>query len=136
VFEGTVNALRTENSKSADYTLALADRDKVVSFTSGSAQIVTVPPNSSVAFPTGSIVYMNRIGSGGLSLAAGAGVTLSKTGSFATNEEIVIRKRDTNSWIIIDSPRLMTATGGSIATAGGYNVHTFASVGAASLVAG
>lgn len=134
VFEGTVNALRTENSKSADYTLALVDRDKVVSFTSASAQTVTVPPNSSVAFPTGSIVYMNRIGSGTLALAAGAGVTLSKVGSFASNEEIVIRKRDTNSWIVIDSPRLMTATGGSLLTTGGYNIHTFAS--SASLVAG
>jgi hypothetical protein len=131
---GTVRSLRTENIKTADHTLALVDRDKVVAFNGTGGQTVTVPPDSSVSFPVGSVLYINRINTGALTLAAGAGVSLSKTGSFGTNEEIVIRKRDTNSWIVIDSPRLMTATGGSLTSASGYNVHTFTSGG--SLVAG
>ena len=133
---GTITSLRTENVKTADYTVALADRDKVVAFNGTSGQTVTIPPHSSVAFPTGSVIYINRINTGTLALAAGAGVSLSKTGSFAANEEIACRKRDTNAWIVIDSPRLMTATGGSLAVSGGYNIHSFSTVGAASLVAG
>ena len=124
---GTVTSLRTENIKTASYTLALEDRDKVVAFNGTSAQTVTVPPNSTVAFPTGSVVYINRINTGTLALAAGAGVTLTKTGSFSANEEIYCRKRDTNTWIVVDSPTSLSASGGTLSSAAGYTIHSYTS---------
>jgi hypothetical protein len=132
---GTARSLRTENLKTASHTLELADRDKVVAFNGTSAQTVTVPPNSSVAFPIGSVVYINRINTGTVALAAGAGVTLTKTGGFGENEELYCRKRDTDSWMVVDAPKALTATGGSLTTAAGYNIHTYTS-GSSTFVVG
>jgi len=125
VIEGTVNALITDTAaRTSDYTLALTDRDQCVVFTNTSAATVTVPPDST-AFPTGSIVHILRTGAGKLTLAAGAGVTLSKTGTFASNEQITIRKRASNSWLVIDSRTLLLATSNTPAVAAGFNVHTY-----------
>lgn len=60
----------------ATYTLALTDKSSVVRMNSGSAQTVTIPPNSSVAFPVGSQVIIVAMGAGAVTIAAGAGVTL------------------------------------------------------------
>jgi hypothetical protein len=132
---GTVRSLRTENVKTANHTLELADRDKVVAFNGTGGQTVTVPTNAAVAFPIGSVVYLARVNTGSLTLAAQGGVSLSKTGAFAPNEEIYCRKRDTDSWIVVDSPKALTATGGSLTTAAGYNIHTYTS-GSSTLVVG
>ena len=122
---GTITSLRTENIKTADHTLALADRDKVVAFNGTSSQTVTVPTNAAVAFPIGSVVYINRINTGSLTLAASGGVTINKTGTFANNEEIYMRKRDTDYWLVVDSPTKLSATGGTISFSSGYTIHTF-----------
>jgi hypothetical protein len=126
VVDGTLNSLVTENVKTSSHTLALADRDKVVAFNGTSAQVVTIPTDS-VAFPIGSIVYIGRYNTGTLTLAAASGVTVSKTGTFAINEEVYVRKRASNTWIVVDSPRNLSGTGGSVATAGSYKFHTFTS---------
>jgi len=129
---GTARSLRTENVKTASHTLELADRDEVVAFNGTGSQTVTVPTNAAVPFPIGSVVYINRVNSGSLTLAASAGVTLTKTGLFATNEELYVRKRGTNSWIVFDSERQLTPTstsGGTVTTAGGVRRHSFTSVG-------
>ena len=126
---GTVRSLRTENIKTANHTLELADRDKVVVFDGTAAQTVTVPTNAAVAFPIGSVVYLARVNTGSLSLAAQGGVSLSKTGTFAANEEIYCRKRATDTWIVVDAPQALTATGGTISSAAGFTIHTFTSGG-------
>jgi hypothetical protein len=123
---GTVRSLRTENIKTADHTLEIADRDRVVAFNGTVSQTVTVPTNAAVAFPIGSVVYINRLNTGTLTLA-GPGVTLSKTGSFSQLEEIYIRKRDTDSWIVVDSPKTLSGTGGSVSSASGYTIHSYTS---------
>jgi hypothetical protein len=130
VIEGTVNALITETTKTADYTLALIDRDTTVAFTGSSAQIVTVPLDSSVDFPVGSVVYIGRYGSGSVTLAAAGGVTVTKVGTFALNEEIKIRKRAANSWGVVESPSNPSGTGGTLTSADGYSVHTYTPTGA------
>ena len=53
---GTVNSLVQENTaQTGSYTLALSDRDKVVVMNNSGSATLTVPPNSSVAFPVGSV---------------------------------------------------------------------------------
>ena len=130
---GTITSLRTENVKTADHTLALEDRDRVVAFNGTSAQVVTLPQDSAVAFPTGSVVYIARVNTGSLSLVAGAGATANKTGSFGSNEELYVRKRAANTWFVVDVAKNLTATGGTLAVGGGYNTHTFLS-GSSSLI--
>lgn len=124
---GTLTSLRVDNVKTGDHTLALADRDRVVAFTGSSAQTVTVPTDASVNFPIGSVVYIGRYGAGALTLAAAGGVTISKVGTFSPNEEMYIRKRASNSWIVIDSPKNLSGTGGAVSAADGFTIHSFTS---------
>jgi hypothetical protein len=91
--EGTVRSLLQENVQTASYTLALTDRSRVVLMNNTAAATVTVPTNASVAFPTGSVVYIGRFNTGTVTLAAAGGVTLSKSGLLGANEDIFIRKR-------------------------------------------
>jgi hypothetical protein len=124
---GPVVDRRQDNGQSSSYTIALADRNRVVAFNGAGAQTVTIPNESSVDFPIGSVVYIARVGTGSLTLAAAAGVTLSKSGIFGANEELYVRKRASNNWIVVDSEGQSIATGGPVVTAGGFNRHTFTS---------
>ena len=58
------------------YTLVLTDRDTLVEMDNGSANTMTVPPNSSVAFPVGTQILMVQKGTGQCTITAGAGVTI------------------------------------------------------------
>lgn len=125
--DGTVVALREENATSTSKTLALTDRDKVVACTNTSAITITVPNNSSVAFPIGSLVYVARVGTGSVALAAAGGVTLTKTGSLGEGEELYIRKRATNNWVVVERPYNLEGTGGSQSTSGNFQISSFTS---------
>jgi hypothetical protein len=133
---GTVNSYLLENVQTTSYTIALSDRDKSVVINSASATTVTVPLNSAVAFPIGSVIYIYRAGAGTVTLAASGGVTISKTGIMAQYEELYVRKRGTNDWVVGDSYRVPVAIGGTLVSASGFNTHSFTTVGAATLTVG
>jgi hypothetical protein len=82
------------------YTLVLSDKGKLVENTNASAVTTTVPPNSSVAFPINSIVYLAQGGAGQLTVAAGSGVTLKpSTVKTRTQDSIIaLVKTATNTW--------------------------------------
>ncbi|QNJ58361.1 minor tail protein [Gordonia phage YorkOnyx] len=91
------------NAQPAGYTLALTDAGKAIEVTSASAVAVTVPPDSSVAFPVGTIIELAQTGAGQLSVAAGSGVTLRTAASLAARVQwstITLRKRAANDWIV------------------------------------
>jgi len=95
------------NTQDATYTLVLSDSGKTVLHTSASAHTWTIPPNSSVAYPTGTVVVLANIGSGLTTIARGAGVALRIAGT-STDQDVDIAqhgicsilKLDTNSWYI------------------------------------
>lgn len=124
---------RAENLQTGSYTLALTDRNKTVTMSSASNLTVTVPPNSSVPFPIGTVINVCRIGTGSVTLAQGAGVTLTKTGNLAANEELQLRKRGTDAWAVIDQPRNASSSGGTASTTSGFNVNTFYTAGSYTL---
>jgi hypothetical protein len=124
---GTLTSLRQENTTATSKSLALADQDKVVVCTNTSAITITVPTEASVAFSVGSVVYIARTGSGDVTLAAAGGVTLTRSGLMGLNEELYVRKRASNSWIVIDRPFNLTASGGTASTSGNFSVNTFTS---------
>lgn len=89
----------------ASYALALADAGTVIEFTSASAVTVTVPPNSSVAFPVGTLVELLQYGTGAVSVAAGGGVTIRSTGGLLSARTqystLSLRKRATDEWVLV-----------------------------------
>lgn len=86
-------------------TLALTDSGNYIRFTSGSATTVTIPPNSSVAFPTGTEVILFQAGAGQVTIAAGAGVTLnSKDNNLKLSSQYVAatcKKVATDTWDVL-----------------------------------
>ena len=91
------------NSKTASYTLLLTDANKVIPVSNASANTVTVPPNSSVAFPIGSMISFIQTGSGQTNIAAGAGVTInSEGGKLKIKAQYAfagVLKIDTDTWV-------------------------------------
>jgi hypothetical protein len=91
-----------ENVVTANYTLALADVAKVVAFNSASNLTLTVPTNASVAFPIGTVVNVYRNGTGTVTVAGAAGVTVRNAGTIpAQFGERSLRKRGTDEWVLI-----------------------------------
>lgn len=82
------------------YTLVIGDKGKMIENTNASAITTTVPPNSSVAFPLNSIIYIAQGGAGQVTVAAGAGVTLkpSTVKTRAQDSIIALVKTGTDTW--------------------------------------
>jgi len=100
--------MRTVTATSDTFVLADADNKLLIYSTTGTVTI-TIPPNSSVAMTTGSVVNIVKTGATGtLSITQGSGVTISSAGATSTNPVITsafkaasCMKIDTNSWIVV-----------------------------------
>ena len=91
-------------NKTAAYTLALADQGKIIEMSVGSAVQLTVPPNSSVAFPIGTQINIVQYGVGKVEVLQGAGVNVRGTpGLFlrAQYSSAALIKRATNEWYLV-----------------------------------
>lgn len=97
-------ATQSINTQTASYTLVLADAGKAVEMNVASANNLTIPPNSSVAYPVGTVITISQVGAGQTTLVAGAGVTLQSNGSklkiTGQYGEVSLRKRATDTWIV------------------------------------
>ena len=91
-------------SKTADYTLsALTERDSLIEINSASAVTVTIPANSSVAYPVGTSIDILRVGAGAVTVAAGAGVTLNYTPGNKLRAQwsgATLFKRAADTWVV------------------------------------
>ena len=79
-------ALKTDklvvaNRQTASYTLVLSDADKLVEMNVGSANNLTIPLNSSVAFATGTQILLAQYGAGQTTIVATSGVTVRSNGA-------------------------------------------------------
>lgn len=63
------------------YTLVLSDAGKLVTCDNASAIALTVPPDSGVAFSTGTTILIAQKGAGTVTLTPGSGVTISSADS-------------------------------------------------------
>jgi hypothetical protein len=85
--------------KTANYTIALADINRVV-LMNGSGLTLSIPLNSTTAFPIGSVVNVYNVNSTDLTIAGVSGVTLRNAGALAQYGEISLRKRGTDEWVL------------------------------------
>jgi hypothetical protein len=72
--------LITTNRQTASYTLVIGDADKLVEMNVGTANNLTIPLNSSVAFATGTQILLAQYGAGQTTVVATSGVTIRSSG--------------------------------------------------------
>jgi hypothetical protein len=92
------------NSQVASYTLVLADKDKLIEMNVASANTVTIPTNTSVAFPIGSQITILQVGAGQTTLVAGSGVTVNATPGLKLRAQwssVTLIKRGTDTWVAL-----------------------------------
>jgi hypothetical protein len=101
-FAGTPSEQQT-----GDYTLVLADKGKVLRINSATNRTVTIPLNSSVAFPIDTEIAILRYGTGTVSISPTAGVTLESknaerkiSGQFGS---VALKKIGTDEWVLVGS---------------------------------
>ena len=91
------------NSNTGSYTLALNDAGKVLPFNSSSTGTVTIPLNSSVAFPTGSVVNFIQTGTGPVLITGASGVSVqSENAKLKLKAQYAVAgvlKTDTDTWV-------------------------------------
>lgn len=91
------------------YTFVLDDnRNKLITASNAASQTYTIPLNSSVAFPIGSIINIIAIGAGQVTIQGAGGVTVASTGATSTAPKLRAQfsaasliKVGTNSWYVV-----------------------------------
>lgn len=102
--DGTLKDIEI-NLRTASYTLVLSDVSKIIEMNVAAPNNLTVPPNSSVAFPVGTLIAVDQIGAGQTTIVPGSGVTIRSSGG-ATKikgqySSISLRKRATDEWVLV-----------------------------------
>lgn len=87
------------------YTLALTDVAKVVTLDNAAGITLTVPANSSTAFPIGTQIVITQLGAGQVTVSPSGGVTVNAyssatklSGQYAA---ATLVKLDTDEWLLI-----------------------------------
>lgn len=92
------------NTRTASYTLVLADAGKVVEMNVATANTLTVPTNASVAFPVGTLIEVFQYGAGQTTITPASGVTIVASGNAfktaARYATVGLRKRATDEWVL------------------------------------
>jgi len=96
------------NAKVLDYTFELLDAGKVITSDKATAIVMTIPPNSSVAYPIGSSITVVSIGAGLTNFAIGSGVTINSTGAVPAAPVLRVQyssataiKTATDTWVVV-----------------------------------
>lgn len=103
--DGNLLVTNQFNRQTASYTLVLSDRGKIVEMNVAGANNLTVPLNSSVAYPIGTEIQIMQYGAGQTTIVATGGVTLrSKSGQLKIGNQytgVTLVKVGTDEWYVI-----------------------------------
>jgi hypothetical protein len=96
--------LITTNRQTASYTLVAGDADKLVEMNVATANDLTIPLNSSVAFATGTQILLAQYGAGQTTIVPTSGVTVNSNGAkLKLNVQYsgaTLIKIDTDEWYL------------------------------------
>jgi len=98
-----VPSLTAINQQAGAYTVALADRDKLVEVSSASGVTLTIPANSSVSYPVGTSIDILQTGAGQVTIAGAGGVTVNATPGLKLRTQwssATLFKRATDTWVV------------------------------------
>ena len=91
---------RVVETKNADYTATLADANKAINFIGASGKTFTIPANSSVSFPIGTLFLVIQGGVSNLSVSCSD--TLKGGDTVAANTVAFIVKVAKTSWVMVN----------------------------------
>jgi hypothetical protein len=100
--DAKANSLVTIDAETASYTLILANQDQMVEMNVSAGNTLTVPANSSVAFPIGTRIHVVQTGSGQTTITPAGGVTVNGTPGLKTRAQwsaVTLVKRATDTWV-------------------------------------
>lgn len=80
------------------YTPVITDAKQMVTLSNASAITVTIPPNSSVSFATGSRIDFIQKGAGQVTFAQGSGVTIRSTGATPSAPKLRLQYSAATAW--------------------------------------
>ena len=104
-FDYSVGNQAVQNVQTDSYTLVIGDAGKMIVMNKASANNLTVPPNSSVAFPTNTRIDIIQYGAGQTTVVAGSGVTIRSADSkLKLNKQYSgasLWKYASDEWIIV-----------------------------------
>lgn len=131
----------TVSTQTASYTLALSDAGKMVEMSVASANTLTVPPNSSVAFPVGTVIPVTQSSTGFTTITPGSGVTIVEPFSRfmlrKQNSTATLVKRATNTWVlygdVVAAATYPVVTGGTLYSDDNFYYRVFAANGTLSV---
>jgi hypothetical protein len=86
------------------YTLALTDDSKIIEINSATAVNLTVPLNSSVAFPVGTSITVLQTGAGQITVVPVSGVIVNSTPGLKIRTQwaaATLLKRATDTWVLM-----------------------------------
>ena len=86
------------------YTTVLADQSKLVTLTNASAITLTIPANSSVAYPVGTKIDFAQLGAGQVTFAGAGGVTVNSTPTLKLRDQYSgasCIKTATDTWLLV-----------------------------------
>jgi hypothetical protein len=93
------------NRQTASYELVLADAGKVVEMNVATANNLTVPLNSTQAFPVGTVIELLQYGAGQTTVVATGGVTIRSSGGklklTGQYSSASLRKIATDEWSLV-----------------------------------
>ena len=104
----SVTPTLTINAQTASYTAVLADgNNALVTLANASANTFTIPPNSSVAFPVGTVLNFAQTGAGQTTITQGSGVTIISVGAVASAPKTRVQysacsavQTSANNWLV------------------------------------
>ena len=86
------------------YTTVLADQSKLVTLTNASAITLTIPANSSVAYPVGTKIDFAQLGAGQVTVVGAGGVTVNATPTLKLRDQYSAAsciKTATDTWLLV-----------------------------------
>ena len=99
----TAVAIPTYNNQTGtSYTFVLADTGKTVTSDNASAVTFTIPPQASVAWANNTTLTVRNLGAGVVTIAGGAGVTVTNTAqTVAQYGEVKLIRTASNAWTVV-----------------------------------
>lgn len=101
-------------------TLALTDNNTIIDCTSSSAVTITIPPQSSVAWTADAEIHVRMSGTGPVSIAVGAGVTVPPltvpVALAGQGAMVTLKRRSSDVWAVVGLSNVESVVRGTVLT--------------------